>query len=123
MQRRIASPEFFPAELRTLFDELTGPGSDRWGLEAAILIARQRKRTRRSPTFAELFAAVLSHPDLSGKVADVDWATLSGFVYSFRHHVAVHWRRRGWIAWSNRPRSLHGGLAFSRASRSWHPRR
>ena len=120
---RIVSPSSFPPDLRRLFDQLTGSESESWGLLAAIALSRFKKRHSRAPSFAEFFDMVLATRGLQAH-SDVEWAVLSAaMVYSFRHHVAVHWRRQGWISWSLEPHSLRHGKAFQAASKEWRSRR
>lgn len=115
-----ASPSTFPPEMKALFEELTLSHSRRWGLEAAILMSRYRKRNKQWPTFAELFAELTAKPELSGVVGRIDQSTLNGPVgKSLRYHAAVQWRRDGWIHWSYEPRSLRPGFAFTDASIQW----
>jgi hypothetical protein len=117
-RRSVLSTSAFPADLALLFNELTGRRADKWALTAAIVIARFRKKRRMSPTFAELFVEVLETPGLRELSRAIDWTEVgASATYSFRHHVAVHWRRSGWITWNTRPRSLREGAAFARASR------
>ena len=114
------TPLHFPPEMSRLFEELTGPRADQWGLRAAITIFRFRKRNGRSPTFLELFDDLLTAPRLRILEMQIDWSSLPrDTVRGFRHHSAIHWRRRGWIDWENTPRSLRPGWAFANASRRW----
>ena len=116
---RIVSPEHFPIELRALFDELTGPNADVWGLSAAIALSQFKKHHSRSPSFAEYFDAVLILREFQPR-SSIDWSSVpSPVLYSFRHHVAVHWRRLGWISWSREPHSLRHGKAFRKAATEW----
>jgi hypothetical protein len=114
-------PSEFSAAWVPLFETLTGADSaNDWGLRAAIAITRYRKTHHQGPTFAELFAA-LEISAMPGPYSDVASATKSAWreVYQFRRHVAVHWRRLGWIQWDHRARSLRVGRAFSVASHLW----
>jgi hypothetical protein len=81
-------------------------------LRASVTIARFRKKHRQGPTFAELFESLVE----TGSVQIADWPTDSRSTYAFRHHLAVHWRRAGWITWSHRERSLATGVRFREAS-------
>ena len=118
---RATAPSQIPVQWVELFESLTGPDSGNvWGLRAAISITRYRKTHRQGPTFAELFAAlgITSMPvPVDGK--DADAGSGQRDLYQFRRHVAVHWRRLGWIQWDHRSRSLRVGRAFSVASRAW----
>ena len=114
------TPTHFPSEVGLLFEELTGPRGDMWGLRAAITIVRFRKRHDRSPTFLELFDDLLDAPRLSALERKIDWSSMSrDTARGFRHHCAIHWHRSGWIAWERTPRSLRPGPAFAVASRRW----
>ena len=116
---RTISPEAFPPEVLLLFDELTGEHTDVWGLAAAIALSRFRKQNSRSPTFAEFFNEVFDLPELSA-ASRVQWSTVqSSVMHGVRYHIAVHWRRAGWISWARTPRSLRPGEAFRQASRNW----
>lgn len=110
-------PSDFPASWRPAFLAYTEPpNSETFALRAAIRIARVRKRTGRGPTFGELF-------DYLGRLAapteTLSERELKLAQFAFRHHVAVHWRRRGWISWNHSTRSLRTGHRFRHASRTW----
>ena len=114
-----------PSEFSTawvpLFENLTGADSSNdWGLRAAIMIARYRRAHHQGPTFAELFEAlqISLTPDAGSDGASAK-KTAWREVYQFRRHVAVHWRRLGWIQWDHRARSLRVGRTFSDASHAW----
>ena len=113
------APKDLPHEWRQLFLELTGNDSaHQWGLRAAIAITRYRKVHGRGPSFAQLFDTLLEiRPGVEDENPDrrvPKYAT-----YRFRHHVAIHWRRLGWIEWNHSARSLRAGRAFRAASRAW----
>lgn len=103
------------------FDTLTTDAvADRHGLTAGIYIARVRRRTGRGPTFTELFGEVLKeerpHPEWPAELSNVARAAIGR---SFRLHVAIQWKRRGWIAWDpGVARSLRVGPAFRECSRA-----
>jgi hypothetical protein len=87
-------------------------------LAVGVSIARYRKRHRRGPTFSELFDSLSETWPETGTHGLVN----SRMTYSFRHHLAVHWRRCGWIQWGRQQRSLSPGVRFREASRD-HRRR
>ncbi|MFJ3426335.1 hypothetical protein [Leifsonia aquatica] len=99
-----------------MFEEFTSQDSaEEWGLAAAVTIARVRRRTSEGPTFSELFSEVM--PDTHGIPGPMRDGTTSNVRYAathkFRYHIAVEWRRRGLIGWSNGvERSLRVGPAF-----------
>lgn len=103
------------------FDALTDEErADELGLAAAIFIARVRRRTGRGPTFSELFAKVFLeeplHPDWPTGLTYPVRATIH---HAFRLHVAIQWRRRGWISWEpGVERSLRVGRRFREQSRA-----
>ena len=118
-QPRLVQPTSFPEPIAAVFNELTGQRADEWALASGVALSRFRKRHSRSPTFAEFFDVVFAMPDLDAAKA-VDWSEVPGAIlYSLRHHIAVDWRRRGWISWSRMPRSLRQGATFGVASRQW----
>ncbi|SDG15370.1 hypothetical protein [Microbacterium sp. 77mftsu3.1] len=110
-----------PTEWDLAFEGLTGDElADEWGLAAAVLIARVRRKTGQGPTFAELFEALLPetsyiHPRWpSGVTRSARAQTMR----LFRLHVAIEWKRRGWINFdTNVSRSLRVGRAFRQQSR------
>jgi len=109
----------FRSELESLFEELTGDGSSReWGLQAAIAIARFRKQHRQGPTFTELFEEIVIFPGAE-ETTHTPPRHVRELTRRFRHHVAVHWRRLGWIDWNHNTRSLRTGRKFRVASRAW----
>lgn len=93
--------------------------ADEWGLAAAILIARTRRRTGRGPTFADLFRELLLDGDgFPGPLAGLAYLDRWNVVREFRRHVAIEWRRRGWINWDlGVERSLRTGRVFQERSR------
>lgn len=110
-----------PVEWQLAFEGLTGDElADQWGLAAAIFIARVRRRTAQGPTFAELFDALFPensplYPSWPSHVSRSERAQTTRL---FRLHVAIEWKRRGWINFStNVPRSLRVGRAFREQSR------
>ena len=93
--------------------------ADRLGLAAGIFIARVRRRTGRGPTFSELFAELFKqeplHPDWPPGLPYPVRATIH---HAFRLHVAIQWKRRGWISWDpGVERSLRVGPSFRLRSR------
>jgi len=105
-----------PEGMQELLRELSL--DDGLALKAGVTIARVRKRTHTGPTFAELFDAVLPRD----RVAHVGWSENPRATSAFRHHLAVHWRRQGWIQWGRAERSLATGIVFRKASKE-HARR
>lgn len=111
-----------PSAWRYVFEEFTGDGTaDEWALAAAIFIARYRRRHSQGPTFREVFEHLL--PDTEGVPSRLpsDWDVLdrrranSGF----RKHVAIEWRRRGYIGFDRHvTRSLRVGPRFREQSRA-----
>lgn len=99
-----------PEPMQVRLAQLTA--DDELALRASVSIARFRKKHRRGPTFAELFESLAD--TVAGDIAD--WPSDSKNTYSFRHHLAVHWRRLGWIIWDHRERSLATGRRFREAS-------
>lgn len=81
------------------------------GLVAAIEIARFRKKNGIGPTFSELFAKL----EQVGAIA-LDWEGEGDVIFAFRYHIAVHWRRHGWVSWNLSTRSLATGRTFQAAS-------
>jgi len=113
------APKEIPDEWRHLFMQLTGPDSaHEWGLRAAIAITRFRKVNKHGPSFAQLFDTLLElRPHVEDEDSNRRVQKLA--IYRFRHHVAIHWRRLGWIEWNHSARSLRAGRAFRAASRAW----
>jgi hypothetical protein len=113
-------PSDIPSEWLPWFEELTGPDSaDGWGLRAAIAITRYRKANGRGPTFAELFDQLTAAQTYRVAEPSEPQQLSKHALYGFRHHVAVHWRRLGWINWNKGTRSLQVGRTFHTASRAW----
>lgn len=110
-----------PAEWIAAFDALTDEErADEFGLAAAIFIARVRRRTGRGPTFSELFAEVFDeHPLHPEWPAGLTYPVRATIHHSFRLHVAIQWKRGGWISWdSGVERSLRVGPTFRERSRA-----
>ncbi|GEK85187.1 hypothetical protein GCM10007198_19180 [Microbacterium aerolatum] len=110
-----------PAAWCDAFDALTTDElADHQGLGAGIYIARVRRRTGRGPTFSELFAEIFKdtplHPEWP---EDLTNSQRSAIRNSFRLHVAIQWKRRGWISWDpGVARSLRVGPTFRERSRA-----
>lgn len=110
-----------PDAWREAFEALTADAdADRHGLTAGIFIARVRRRTGRGPTFTELFGEVFReeflHPEWPPGLSN---ASRVAILRSFRLHVAIQWKRRGWIAWDpGVARSLRVGPTFRERSRA-----
>jgi hypothetical protein len=93
---------------------------DERGLAAAIFIARTRRRTGRGPSFNELFAKIA--PEESGLMQvfpeGLNHTARFETRRAFRLHVAIQWKRRGWISWETGvERSLRTGSLFRERSR------
>ncbi|GAA1218382.1 hypothetical protein GCM10009587_23250 [Microbacterium maritypicum] len=103
------------------FDALTeGASVGRRGLAAGIFIARVRRRTGRGPTFSELFSELFKdeplHPEWPAGLA---YPVRASIHHAFRLHIAIQWRRSGWISWDpGVERSLRVGPAFREQSRA-----
>jgi hypothetical protein len=120
---QVGSPKDFPRAWLPWFVELTGTEHDyEWGLRAAVMIARYRKRHGRGPTFAELFEQLERASDDFAQTKKFFAQGKRAEVYRFRNHVAVHWRRLGWIQWDRGSRSLRVGRTFRAASHEWSAR-
>lgn len=110
-----------PPEWTCAFQRLTcDDGVETYGLAAGIFIARTRKKTGRGPTFSELFdylsasdaGLVLAWPESAPRAAR--YTTM----HAFRHLVAIHWKRKGWIDFDRGvERSLRTGRTFRARSR------
>ena len=100
-----------PEPMREHFAQVASDGG--LALQVAVFIARYRKQHRRGPTFAELFDSIPEARQRPG----ADWPCDSRANYAYRHHLAVHWRRLGWIRWGWQARSLATGERFRAASR------
>ena len=111
-----------PAAWCYTFEEFTNDDTaDQWALAAAIYIAQHRRRYSHGPTFRELFEHLL--PDTGGVPSrlPVDWDALDRRRGSngFRGHVAIDWRRRGYISYDKQvTRSLRVGPRFREQSRA-----
>lgn len=111
-----------PAEWSYTFEEFTSDETaDEWALAAAIFVAQYRRRHSQGPTFRELFEHLL--PDTSGVPSRLpsDWDALDRRRGSneFRRHVAIEWRRRGYIGYDMQvTRSLRVGPRFREQSRA-----
>lgn len=110
-----------PAEWIAAFNALTGEArADELGLAAGIVIARVRRRTGRGPTFSELFAELFKNEQLHPEwPAGLTYPVRASIHHAFRLHVAIQWRRRGWISWDpGVERSLRVGPTFREQSRA-----
>jgi hypothetical protein len=102
-----------PPDVQQRLDEWTR--DEELALRAAIVIARYRKQNSQNPTFSELFEVLArSRPNLSANGHQDPRVA-----FAFRYHVAVHWRRGGWIRWGPEKRSLRTGRTFRLASRDF----
>lgn len=103
------------------FDALTDEQqADHFGLAAGIFIATVRRRTGRGPTFKQLFAALFAkeplHPEWP---AGLNYATRAATLHAFRLHIAIQWKRGGWIGWEkDEERSLRVGPTFREQARA-----
>ncbi len=103
------------------FNALTAEDrADELGLAAAIFIARVRRRTGRGPTFSETFSELFPHDQLHPEwPTGLNYATRSAILHAFRLHVAIQWKRGGWISWDHGvERSLRVGPTFRERSRA-----
>lgn len=111
-----------PAEWVESFDALTSDALvDHYGLAAGVFITRTRRRTGQGPTFSEMFRELFEegtlHPEWPPGMNN---PTRTAIQDSFRRHVAIQWKRRGWISWDpGVPRSLRVGHVFRERSRAW----
>lgn len=111
-----------PAAWVERFDVLTSDAAaDQYGRAAGIFISRVRRRTGQGPTFSELFHELFEvgalHPEWP---PNLDWLTRRSIRGSYRLHVAIQWKRRGWISWDPRvTRSLRVGRVFREHARAW----
>jgi hypothetical protein len=103
-----------PEDWVQAFDEATSDiGTAVRGLEAAIYIARTRKRTGKGPTFSELFRAVGPDPrNLEPLPRTISSVERNRVVGQFRMSIAHAWGRAGWIAWGKETHSLRVGPRF-----------
>lgn len=104
---QLASISELPDGMRELFEAVVADSAV--GLAAAVQVARYRKRHGYGPTFSELFGVLFTG-------SGVDWDRDRRLTFTFRHHLAVHWKRAGWIRWDGTHRSLATGPTFRRAS-------
>lgn len=115
-----------PAAWCYTFEEFTNDDTaDEWALAAAIYVAQHRRRHSQGPTFRELFEHLL--PDTAGIPSRLpaDWDALDRRRGSnvFRRHVAIEWRRRGYISYDKHvTRSLRVGPRFREQSRALNAR-
>lgn len=111
-----------PAAWKYAFEEFTSDDTaDEWALAAAIFVAQYRRRHSHGPTFRDLFAHLL--PDTGGVPSRLpnDWDAVDHRRGSndFRRHVAIEWRRRGYIGYDKQvARSLRVGPRFRAQSRA-----
>jgi len=96
--------------------------ADRYGLRAGVFIARVRRRTGAGPSFSEMFTEVLQGEPLHPAWPEgLDYAVRAAIQRSYRLHVAVVWKRRGWISWTRGvTRSLRVGITFRERSLAHH---
>lgn len=115
-----------PAAWCYAFEEFTNDETaDQWALAAAIYIAQYRRRHSQGPTFRELFEHLL--PDSGGVPSRLpsEWDAFDRRRGSngFRRHVAIEWRRRGYISYDKQiTRSLRVGPRFREQSRALNAR-
>jgi len=125
LRRRVIDRGALPSDLGALIGNITSEDlASEWGLKAALYVTRFRKRSGHGPTFAELFDGL----GLSGASGDattgIAWDRFDTHVlFSFRLHVAVQWKRDGWIYWTGTSRSLRAGPMYSEAARRYQQRR
>jgi len=109
-----------PSAWVNAFEHFTSCDSaDEWGLGAAIFVSQIRRRTGSGPTFSELFREILI--DTNGIPSElpesIDLLQRRKLVSDFRMHVAIEWKRRGWVSWTPIvPRSLRVGHSFRERS-------
>jgi hypothetical protein len=113
----VEAPDAWIEAFIALTDEVR---ADVLGLAAAIFIARVRHRAGRGPTFSELFAELFEdeplHPDWP---AGLTYPVRTTIHHAFRLHVAIQWKRGGWISWDpGVERSLRVGPTFRARSRA-----
>lgn len=94
--------------------------ADELGLAAGIFIVRIRRRTGRGPTFSETFSELFPHDQMHPEwPAGLTYPVRASIHHAFRLHVAIQWRRRGWISWDpGVERSLRVGPKFREQSRA-----
>jgi len=113
----VEAPDAWIAAFGALTDE---ERADAMGLTAAIFIARVRRRTGRGPTFSELFSEVFQDEPLHPGWPDgLTYPVRASIHHAYRLHVAIQWKRRGWISWDpGVERSLRVGPTFREQSRA-----
>ena len=117
----IATDVEAPREWQDAFEALTEEKrADHLGLAAGIFVATVRRRTGGGPTFKELFAALFNdktlHPEWP---AGLNYVTRTAILHAFRLHVAIQWKRGGWISWDKDvERSLRVGPTFRERARA-----
>lgn len=111
-----------PAAWSYTFEEFTNDETaDEWALAAAIFVAQYRRRHSQGPTFRELFEHLLPDSDGVPCRLPADWDALDRRRggNEFRRHVAIEWRRRGYIGYDRQvTRSLRVGPRFREQSRA-----
>lgn len=111
-----------PATWTYIFESFTGDDSgDEWGLGAAVFIAQYRRRHSHGPTFRELFDHLLIDSNGVPSALPLEWDVVERRRGNrqFRHHVAIEWRRRGFIGFDRDvSRSLRVGPRFRELSRA-----
>lgn len=125
LTRRVIDRGALPSDLMALLGDLTSEDlASEWGLKAALYVTRFRKREGHGPTFSELFDG-LGLSGASGHASTgIAWDGFDAQVlFSFRLHVAVQWKRDGWIYWTGTSRSLRAGQMYSEAARLYQQRR
>ncbi len=111
-----------PAAWSYAFEELTSDDTaDEWALAAAIFIAQYRRRHSQGPTFRELFEHLLPESGGIPSRLPTDWdaSDRRRAANDLRRHVAIEWRRRGYIGYDKQvARSLRVGPRFRAQSRA-----
>lgn len=113
----VEAPDAWIAAFSALTDE---ERAEEMGLTAAIFIARTRRRTGRGPTFSELFSELFPHDQLHPEwPPGLTYRVRATIHHAFRLHVAIQWKRGGWISWDpGIERSLRVGPTFRARSRA-----
>lgn len=113
----VEAPDAWIAAFQALTDE---DRADEMGLIAAIFIARVRRRTGRGPTFSELFSELFAHDQLHPEwPPGLTYPVRATIHHAFRLHIAIQWKRGGWISWDpGIERSLRVGPTFRERSRA-----